>query len=420
MEGDRFPNNSLNEVRANMTNRLLCGFLVIGLFFGVLFYDFIDTNLHFSYIDEVLALILSLFTLFSFVHVRQVKIESYWFWLFGIFLFYIIYSFLIHSNASSAILQDAVVEIKPFLGFFCAYTIAVELTSGQKKIIRYACFFAMFCLLLTTPKMHYFLGHPSRYATAATFIAMLYLFVSDFTKRNLVVFILMLFVAVFSAKAKAFGFVALAGIFSIFYYKDIRFKFSLKSVIISLVVLALVVVVAWQKIYFYFIYGAQNMSSNELEDAFARPAMYWGAWQVLFDYFPFGSGFSSYGTFFSAKYYSDIYYVYSLNMIQGITDQDPAFIADAYYPSLAQYGIAGFLIFFYFWFYVIKNAVKYRFHEGLESAKFVLIILLIVAFFGIELIADTTLTHNRGFFMMVLMGLSLRLLRDRYSNIELE
>ena len=39
--------------------------------------------------------------------------------------------------------------------------------------------------------------------------------------------------------------------------------------------------------------------------------------------------------------------------------------------------------------------------------KLFLIATLIIAFFGIECIADSTFTHNRGFFMLVILGLTL-------------
>ena len=178
-----------------------------------------------------------------------------------------------------------------------------------------------------------------------------------------------------------------------------------------LAILALVLLVSWEKIDYYFIYGAENLSSGDTEAAFARPAMYWGSSQILSDYPLFGTGFASFGTFFSAEHYSNIYFQYDLNMVHGLSETMPDFIADAYYPSLAQYGFIGIAIFLYFWIYVIRKAVSFRSAGHPEYNKYALIVLCIVAFFAIELVADTTLTHNRGFFMMVLMGFSLKELK---------
>lgn len=392
---------------ANAMNWFISWFLIAGLFFGILFYDFIDKRIGFSYIDEILAFSLCLFTLFAIIHVPNRKFESYWFWLFGIFTFYIIYSFAIHSNTKSAIMQDAIVQLKPFLGFFCAYSLRIELSSKQKRIIRYFCFFALFLLLLTTPDMFYFMGHPTRYATAATFISMLYLYVSDFTKKNLAVTIAILFVAIFSGKAKAFGFFSFFSILAILFYNRVRLKLSLRTLLIFIAITAVAVAAAWEKVYFYFIYGTANMGSDSVEYAFARPALYWGAWQILLDYFPFGSGFASFATFFSADPYSPIYYQYNLNIVYGLAEDEPNFMADTYFPSLAQYGLIGVALFSYFWFYILKTAAKNKLGDAMESVKMHLLVVGGVIFFAIESVADSTLTHNRGLFMMIMVGLAL-------------
>jgi len=41
-----------------------------------------------------------------------------------------------------------------------------------------------------------------------------------------------------------------------------------------------------------------------------------------------------------------------------------------------------------------------------------IIVSLIVAFFAIECIADSTFTHNRGFVMLVILGLTLSEMRS--------
>lgn len=408
------------EVLPNATNIFLTGFLVIGLFFGVVFYDFIDKHLGFSYVDEILSLILCSFTLFRLIHDKTCKLSSYWYYLFGIFGFYILYSFSIHSNTNSAILQDAIVEIKPFLGFFCMLSIGERFTQSQKKILIYSCYIAITILLFVTPRMVYFMGHTSRYASAITYTALFCCYLKNFNIKTLVIFILMLSMAALSGRSKAFGFIILATFLSIFFYKDLKAKCSFQNLLVFMSVLFLTILVAWEKIYFYFIYGAENIMSTEANEAFARPAMYWGAWQILHDNPLLGSGFASFATYFSAESYSNVYYEYNLNLIQGLSEKMPDFITDAYYPSLAQYGFIGIGLFIFFWSSVIKRATKYKLKNNLEASKLYFIIITIVVFFAIELIADTTLTHNRGLFMMILLGLSCRKLELLSNTYEKE
>ena len=76
-------------------------------------------------------------------------------------------------------------------------------------------------------------------------------------------------------------------------------------------------------------------------------------------------------------------------------------IADTYYPALAQFGCVGVCLFFLFWGNLTLKAIRnFRF-----IYKESVMILLIVMFFLIECTTDSTITHNRGLFMMMLLGL---------------
>lgn len=70
--------------------------------------------------------------------------------------------------------------------------------------------------------------------------------------------------------------------------------------------------------------------------------------QILYDYFPFGSGLGSFGTFASAEYYSPVYSAYGIDHLWGLSKDMPAFICDAFYPELAQFGVAGVILYFAF------------------------------------------------------------------------
>jgi len=79
----------------------------------------------------------------------------------------------------------------------------------------------------------------------------------------------------------------------------------------------------------------------------SRPAMLFTSGQIFYDYFPFGCGLGSFGTFASAEYYSPIYEMYGLNHIWGLSKNMPIFICDAFYPELAQFGIIGAILYFF-------------------------------------------------------------------------
>ena len=53
-----------------------------------------------------------------------------------------------------------------------------------------------------------------------------------------------------------------------------------------------------------------------------------------------------------------------------------SFIADTYYPSLAQFGIIGIILYISFWIYILKKAIS--FNKGYKQTKLLTIVLLIV------------------------------------------
>ena len=57
------------------------------------------------------------------------------------------------------------------------------------------------------------------------------------------------------------------------------------------------------------------------------------------DYIPFGSGLGSFGTAAAAKEYSPLYYKYQLDNVWGLNPENPMFLADAFYPTLAEFGV---------------------------------------------------------------------------------
>jgi O-antigen ligase len=122
------------------------------------------------------------------------------------------------------------------------------------------------------------------------------------------------------------------------------------------------------------------------------------------DNIPFGTGFGTYATYASGEYYSPVYIKYGMENMHGLSKAEPAFIADTYFPALAQFGIVGVVLFFSFWIILAVKALK-SYSKG--SAKEATMILMTVIFFMIESTSDSTITHNRGMFIMMILGLLL-------------
>lgn len=380
---------------------------IFTLVFGVVFYD----ALGFNFTDELCAIILCALYAYYVFHTPKWSVNKLFLKTLGIFFFYLVYSLAIKCNTKTAILSDCIIQIKPYLAFFTVYAFKPVLNPQMKKNIQLlAILFSIYLLIIgitsfANPNIiHILLHHQSRLATAATIMALSYLYCSNYTIKEKVIFLLLLSIGLLSGRSKMYGFFVLSA-FLVFYINDkFEMKFNTRNITIFTLATIAMIFVAWDKIYYYFIQGGGIGSDGEAQYLYARSALYYFSTDIFRDYFPFGSGFATYATYTSGQYYSHIYNDLGIDMLYGLTKDNPTFIADTYYPSLAQFGVVGVLLFFSFWLSLTRKAIK---HFNKNNTKEFLISLLVIFFFMIECTSDTTITHNRGLFMMMLLALSL-------------
>lgn len=101
-----------------------------------------------------------------------------------------------------------------------------------------------------------------------------------------------------------------------------------------------VILIGWDKIQFYF-NGAYKEQS-------ARYMLLVKSFAVAKDHFPFGSGFATYGSYYSSVAYSPVYYKYGLNTVFGLMPDYGNYISDSFWPMIiAQAGIIGCACYIY-------------------------------------------------------------------------
>ena len=389
------------------------------LIFGVMFYDVINM-LGFSYVDEICAVFVLLLFGYKVFQSKTWEFDKTFLLVSGIFIFYLIYSFAINSNSKGAIMTDFVIQAKPYLAFCCVYAIRPNLSDNQRKTIRQIVllcslyvFIVGFSDIISEGAISVTFSHHSRLATAASILAILYLYCSDYTKVDKIIFILILALGIFSGRSKHFGFFVICSLMVLYFNKSFEMKLSFKNSTFLIVAIALTMFVARDKIYFYFITGGFG-DGRTASDLYARMALYYFSLQIFMDYLPFGTGFATYATYASGAFYSPIYTKYGMQNMYGLTKDAPDFIADTYYPALAQFGIVGAILFFLFWINLAVRAVKAYKYCYKESV----IALVIIMFFLIECTTDATLTHNRGMFMMMMLGLIFHDIRTKTIAIK--
>lgn len=406
----------MNSTLQEFINNTFFKYLLFTLTFGLLLYGTIG----FDGIDEICALLLLIFFGYAIFKTDGWYINKSFLVISAIFLFYLCYSFYIGSNTKKAIVSDFIIQFKPYLAFLAVYYLKPQFSDNQKSILRIICFTFWLILLflgilsvIIPGIIDILMFHVAFFAASVIAVSFLFYYCGGNTQKDRLIFILMLSVGLFSTRAKFYGFYLLAVILTLYspYIKDL--KINAKTIIAFLVIVAGIVLAGWQKLDLYF---AISGDAEDVETGLlARMMLYLTSVDVLVDYFPFGSGFASFASYSSGVYYSPLYAKYGIDKIWGMNSVDYSYIADTYYPCLAQFGVVGILLFMYFFFYVAHKT--YKIFKLNHNPKNLVIALLIIGYFLIESIADATFTGHRGFFMMIILGLLFADRNDKRSEI---
>lgn len=397
-------------------NKGFYGLLMFTLIFGVIFYDTIG----FGYTDELCSLFLFFLFLKYVFSTPKWEVNKLFLTVTAVFLFYLCYSLYMGSNTKGAIFTDFVIQYKPYLGFFCVYAIHPAIPEKYRKFVCEVCLvlgvylaFVGAACLVSYDTLDYTFKHASRLATAVSIVALLYLYCSDYTMKDKIIFILLMVVGLPSGRSKFYGFFIICVAMILFVKPTFKFKLNAKNICSLIVLLSVVVFFTYTKIDLYFVSGGGLLTGDqEIQDSMARAALYFHVPEILADYFPFGSGFASYATYASGEYYSPIYAEYGMDKVYGLSKDFGNFIADTYYPALAQFGYVGICLFFMFWIKLAIGASKSFKYVHKES----LLAMIVILFFLIESTSDSTITHNRGLFMMMLLGLFFSDIRHKLRN----
>lgn len=385
--------------------------LLFALYFGTVLYDLISAA-GFTYTDEILVLTLAL----SVVVCNRIDVKLLCF--IGVSLFFLVFSLIAGINVREAALMDYLIQIKPFLGFYCVYNLGLKLNNYHKR--KLSCHVVILAIILFLGSLvDYKLfvetipGHPSRFATTFIILGFLYYYSSRRRNVDILVSLLIWCVSILSFRSKAYGFVAIAIILFLFTGREFYRKFKLSTLLGILCICAAAVFFAREKFFIYFIEG---LSDGDVDNMLARPALYAGGWSILQDHPLLGSGLGSFATYASSVFYSPVYYEYGLDQIYGLSPIPGGgdYICDTFYPSLAQFGIVGIILFIYFFTKRFVQARR-RYRATGDLRTFIMCI-LIIAFFVIESTSDATFTQNRGMVMMMIYAL---LLHDNKARLSI-
>ena len=175
-----------------------------------------------------------------------------------------------------------------------------------------------------------FYSHPTLLAAICIFILASYIRYEK--KINSKYVFLIIFVILTTLRLKAIGGIAI--IFMMALYVDKKNK---KITLTKWGILALIcVALAYQQIEYYFI----------IIDDSARAMLASTSVKIANNYFPLGTGFGTYGSYFSVVEYSPIYTMYGLDKTYGLVKGRAFFASDNFWPMiLGQFGYLGIILY---------------------------------------------------------------------------
>lgn len=234
-----------------------------------------------------------------------------------------------------------------------------------------------------------FYQHPTFFAAVCVFLLCgLIMFSEKINKKYLFITIFMIFTTL-RTKAIVFGIVALG---LIIYLERSNKKITFSKIGIIAIIS---VIIAFQQIEFYFI---------ELDNS-ARNVLLKTSIQIASDYFPLGTGFATFGSYFSAKEYSPIYSLYGISDIYGIQKDSPTFITDSFWPMiLGQFGYLGLIVYVILLFIIFRK-IQLEYKDSNKSKKKYIAKIIALAYLMISSTSESAFVNSLAIPLAIILGL---------------
>lgn len=287
--------------------------------------------------DEMLAVLSAIY--FLFVEI-QTGWNKYILALMGLLTIYLgmgtISSIICGYQSVDISVIGALLAVKWFLLMGGGYALAKRHMDSLRSVKRiiYVCIILLFMWEIAT-KMG-FMGKYALYAwdvcAKCVFLTGYIFFTWENVKIDYLVLIVSIVMLIMPLRAKGYAAVVFV-IVSFLWILQMKRKIKLTEVVVTV---ALLISVVWKKLYYYYIRGAR--------DDFARYRMFRSSIDVANDFFPFGTGWSTFGSYYAAKEYSPVYYLYGIDSHRELGVKTKLYLTDNYWPSvIAETGWIGLI-----------------------------------------------------------------------------
>ena len=360
----------------------------------------------FSSFDEAMTVLLFVYTLWMYSYNRSINRRPWKEFMvcIGLIAFYTVYSLFFGANVAGSVWIDLMQEIRPYTIIFCTWILNPRFTKKQKKWMLGTMVLTLFSWILYHPAT--FESQNAEFPVLgqlAICTGMSWYLFTKATKRNRNIALLLVLTGMLAPKFKFIGEVVCFIAFVFFIKKRLNFK-SPKTMIYVALVIAIILMLTWTRFDAYYVSGLQN-------EELARPMTYKTSLRILWDYLPFGSGMGSFACNGAWQHYSPLYFKYNLDGIWGLSPYSGGFICDAYYPTLAQFGIVG--VFFFCWFWKRRLAA----FDIIADMRYYRVAMITFCCLAIEQTADSSWLSGKGMGYCMLIALCLNANRNAMEQM---
>lgn len=354
----------------------------------------------FSSIDEIMMGILFVYTFMKYSN-RSINRRPWREFMvcLSVIAFYTLYSLMFGVNVAGGVWLDLLQEIRPYFIIFCTWILNPRFTKKQKKWMLGTMVLTLFSWIAYHPEsIESAHAEFSVLGQLAICTGMAWYLLTEDTKRNRYIALALVLTGMFAPKFKFMGELVCFIAFVFFLKKKLNFQ-SPKTIAYCVLVVVVILAITWTRFDAYYVTGLDN-------EAMARPMSYKTSLQILWDYFPLGPGMGSFACNGAWKFYSPLYFEYNLTSIWGLSPEMGFFICDAYYPTLAQFGIVG--VFFFCWFWK-RRLVAFN---QIVDMRYYRVAMLTFCCLAIEQTADSSWLSGKGMGYCMLIALCLNANRN--------
>ena len=362
----------------NIVKKYFFYLYVFTLCFGVLLYN----TTGFKGMDVLSGIILIVFYVIYLIGTKNSNFNIGFLITILVFLFFLNYSFYISENTRNAISFDFLTQIRPYVTFFIVLQLSPTISESQKSLLKKICFYIWLFFVpiglyatVNTSFLSTMMDQPSNYTACITCLSIVYLYCSDFSIKDKLTAIFMLAIGLIAVHSQFYIFFLVScGLLMYFHHADVL-KNNLRTGLALASVAGLIIYISRLEILNYlFPVGVTGKG-------FASLAIQASGFYSQFSEY----GFQSFNGLISPEWYTTL--------------------PGSYYPVLAQLGVIGIVFYMAFWIYIMATSII-RFREKGDIQPFI-ITLILATFIFIENISDSFFTSNKGYFMMMFIGILL-------------